>query len=119
MLTFDCTETQDKQAENVVEKLCQRFRNAEGERAWRDISLCLSLLPYKSEKSFKKLLEGMPNYQDKVHEEVVYKNFTDIVAKVCNCLSTLEGEDCFFKQLACIAYCLNSFLGSSAKIPET
>ncbi|RUS21746.1 hypothetical protein BC937DRAFT_91534 [Endogone sp. FLAS-F59071] len=71
----------DKQAENVVEKLCQRFRNAEGGRAWRDISLCLSLLPYKSEKSFKKLLEGMPNYQDKIHEEVVYKNFTDIVAK--------------------------------------
>lgn len=49
----------DKQAEAIVEKLCQRFQLAETERQWRDIAFCLSLLPFKSEKSVKKLIEGL------------------------------------------------------------
>ncbi|KAG9286748.1 hypothetical protein G9A89_012298 [Geosiphon pyriformis] len=77
---FDFIE-KDKQTENVVEKLCQRFKNLDDERQWRDIAFCLSLLPYKSEKSFKKLVEGMPHYQDKLHEEAVYKYFVEIVSK--------------------------------------
>jgi condensin complex subunit 1 len=48
----------EKQAETIVEKLCQRFRLATEERQWRDISFCLSLLPFKSERSMKKLIEG-------------------------------------------------------------
>jgi condensin complex subunit 1 len=48
----------DRQAESIVEKLCQRFRLAKGERQWRDIAFCLSLLPFKSERSVKKLIEG-------------------------------------------------------------
>lgn len=48
----------EKQAESIVEKLCQRFRLATEERQWRDISFCLSLLPFKSERSMKKLIEG-------------------------------------------------------------
>jgi condensin complex subunit 1 len=48
----------EKQAEAIVEKLCQRFRLATEERQWRDISFCLSLLPFKSERSMKKLIEG-------------------------------------------------------------
>ncbi|CDR99695.1 hypothetical protein [Sporisorium scitamineum] len=57
----------EKQAENVVEKLCQRFRLTNSERQWRDIAFCLSLLPYKSERSVKKLIEGLPFYQDKLY----------------------------------------------------
>ncbi|TDL22771.1 hypothetical protein BD410DRAFT_898004 [Rickenella mellea] len=71
----------EKQAENIVEKLCQRFRLSEDPRQWRDIAFCLSLLPFKSERSVKKLIEGVPFYQDKLHEETVFTRFTDILAK--------------------------------------
>ncbi|KAI9311766.1 non-SMC mitotic condensation complex subunit 1-domain-containing protein [Dichotomocladium elegans] len=71
----------EKHAENVVDKLCMRFANTDDERIWRDIAFCLSLLPFKSERSFKKLMEGLPNYQDKLHEESVLKSFQDIIAK--------------------------------------
>ncbi|KAJ1033083.1 hypothetical protein NDA16_000361 [Ustilago loliicola] len=71
----------EKQAENVVEKLCQRFRLTNSERQWRDIAFCLSLLPYKSERSVKKLIEGLPFYQDKLYHAEVYKRFQEILAK--------------------------------------
>ncbi|OXG96186.1 condensin complex subunit 1 [Cryptococcus neoformans A5-35-17] len=71
----------DKQAEAIVEKLCQRFRLSTDERQWRDISYCLSLLPFKSERSLKRLIEGLPFYQDKLHEETVFKRFVEILAK--------------------------------------
>lgn len=75
---------QEKQAENIVEKLCQRFRLSEEPRQWRDIAFCLSLLPFKSERSVKKLIEGLQFYRDKLHEEVVFERFTEILAKVCH-----------------------------------
>ncbi|TKY85661.1 hypothetical protein EX895_005201 [Sporisorium graminicola] len=71
----------EKQAENVVEKLCQRFRLTNSERQWRDIAFCLSLLPYKSERSVKKLIEGLPFYQDKLYHAEVFKRFQEILAK--------------------------------------
>ncbi|CDZ96307.1 mitotic chromosome condensation-related protein [Phaffia rhodozyma] len=71
----------DKQAESIIEKLCQRFRLASDERQWRDIAFCLSLLPYKSERSVKKLIDGLPFYQDKLYEEKVFKRFTEILSK--------------------------------------
>jgi condensin complex subunit 1 len=51
-------DAQEKQAESIVEKLCQRFRLTTDERQWREIAFCLSLLPFKSEKSMKRLIEG-------------------------------------------------------------
>ena len=72
----------EKQAESIVEKLCQRFRLSEDARQWRDIAFCLSLLPFKSERSVKKLIEGLPFYRDKLHEETVFKHFQDILVKV-------------------------------------
>ncbi|KAI9481172.1 MAG: non-SMC mitotic condensation complex subunit 1-domain-containing protein [Benjaminiella poitrasii] len=80
MFSFDFTE-KEKQAENIVDKLCQRFLTAEDERSWRDIAYCMSLLPFKSEKTFKKLLEGWPTYQDKIHEDAVHKSFLEIIQK--------------------------------------
>ncbi|CAG8538023.1 18250_t:CDS:10, partial [Racocetra fulgida] len=71
----------EKHTENVVEKLCQRFKNLDDRRQWRNIAYCLSLLPYKSERIVKKLLEGMSLYQDKLHENDVYKAFMDIISK--------------------------------------
>jgi len=52
-------------------------------RQWRDIAFCLSLLPFKSERSVKKLIEGLQHYRDKLHEEGVYTRFQEILAKVC------------------------------------
>ncbi|GMK54239.1 hypothetical protein CspeluHIS016_0108250 [Cutaneotrichosporon spelunceum] len=71
----------EKQAEAIIEKLCQRFRLASDERQWRDIAFCLSLLPFKSERSMKKLIEGLPFYADKLAEETVFKRFTEILQK--------------------------------------
>ena len=72
----------EKQAESIVEKLCQRFRLSEDARQWRDVAFCLSLLPFKSERSVKKLIEGLPFYRDKLHEDDVYARFKDILVKV-------------------------------------
>ncbi|KAI8140581.1 armadillo-type protein [Fennellomyces sp. T-0311] len=80
VFSFEFAE-KEKQAENVVDKLCQRFANTDDERIWRDIAFCLSLLPFKSERSFRKLLEGLPTYQDKLHVESVHKSFQEIIAK--------------------------------------
>ncbi|KAI0723732.1 non-SMC mitotic condensation complex subunit 1-domain-containing protein [Cerioporus squamosus] len=71
----------EKQAENIVEKLCQRFRLSEDPRQWRDIAFCLSLLPFKSDRSVKKLIEGLQYYRDKLREEEVYLRFQDILTK--------------------------------------
>ncbi|KAI8974763.1 non-SMC mitotic condensation complex subunit 1-domain-containing protein [Trametes punicea] len=71
----------EKQAENIVEKLCQRFRLSDDPRQWRDIAFCLSLLPFKSERSVKKLMEGLQFYRDKLHEEAVYTRFQEILTK--------------------------------------
>ncbi|KDQ52062.1 hypothetical protein JAAARDRAFT_62069 [Jaapia argillacea MUCL 33604] len=71
----------EKQAESIVEKLCQRFRLSEEPRQWRDIAFCLSLLPFKSERSVKKLIEGLQYYRDKLHEETVFSLFTEILTK--------------------------------------
>jgi hypothetical protein len=69
-------------SENIVEKLCHRFRLSEDPRQWRDIAFCLSLLLFKSERSVKKLIEGLQFYRDKLHEETVFTRFTEILAKV-------------------------------------
>ncbi|KAI0667334.1 non-SMC mitotic condensation complex subunit 1-domain-containing protein [Trametes maxima] len=71
----------EKQAENIVEKLCQRFRLSDEPRQWRDIAFCLSLLPFKSERSVKKLIEGLQFYRDKLHDEAVYARFQEILTK--------------------------------------
>ncbi|KAK0550127.1 condensin complex non-SMC subunit Cnd1 [Tilletia horrida] len=81
----------EKQAENVVEKLCQRFRLTSEERQWRDIAFCLSLLPYKSERSIKKLIEGLPFYQDKLHSEAVFLHFSEILTKARSNRSSATG----------------------------
>lgn len=72
----------DKQTENIAEKLCFRFRNATTERQWRDISYCLSLLSFKSERTIKKLIDNKVLYADKLHEDTVFKHFEDVISKV-------------------------------------
>ncbi|KAJ3100089.1 Condensin complex subunit [Physocladia obscura] len=71
----------DKQNENIIEKLCLRFKNAEDPRLWRDVSFCISLVTFSSEKSVKKLMEALPLYADKLHEPLVYKYIHDVILK--------------------------------------
>ena len=72
----------ERQTENVIEKLCQRFRLTTEERSWRDIAYCLSLLPYRSERSIKKLVDALPFYQDKLYVPEVHQRFTEILTKM-------------------------------------
>ncbi|KAJ2614796.1 condensin complex non-SMC subunit Cnd1 [Coemansia sp. RSA 1365] len=71
----------DRQTDNVVEKLCQRFRNTTDTRQCRDIAYCMTLLPFKSERSLRRLMDGLPSYQDKLADDAVYKLFADIATK--------------------------------------
>lgn len=71
----------DKQTENIVEKMCLRFKFADTERQWRDISYCLSLLSLSSDKSIKRLIDFAPLYQDKMHEPTVYNLFQKMFEK--------------------------------------
>ncbi|KAJ1940385.1 condensin complex non-SMC subunit Cnd1, partial [Linderina macrospora] len=78
---FEFIKEKDRQTDNVVDKLCQRFRNTTDTRQCRDIAYCLALLPYKSERSVRRLLDGLPGYQERLAEDAVYKYFSDVVGK--------------------------------------
>lgn len=71
----------DRHVENLVEKLCGRFRTTNTERQWRDVAFCLSLLNH-SEKTMKKLLQHLPNYKDKIPYDGIYDRFKVITANV-------------------------------------
>lgn len=68
----------DRQIENLVDKLCYRFKITEQERQWRDIAFCLSLLSY-TEKTIKKLMENIRYFKDKVQVKEVYDYFRNII----------------------------------------
>ncbi|KAJ1969791.1 condensin complex non-SMC subunit Cnd1 [Dispira parvispora] len=78
---FDFIKDKERQTENIADKLCQRFRNTDDPRQWRDIAYCLALIPYRSERSFKKLVDHFQYYHDKLTEEAVYKSLCDIITK--------------------------------------
>ncbi|XP_055296680.1 condensin complex subunit 1-like [Sitodiplosis mosellana] len=69
----------DRPAENLVEKLCSRYRNTNTERQWRDISFCLSLLS-PTEKTMKRLIDNLPNYKDKMQYDEIYDCFKTIIS---------------------------------------
>ncbi|XP_012566984.1 condensin complex subunit 1 isoform X1 [Hydra vulgaris] len=71
----------DKHSESLIEKLCHRYRVTRTDRQWRDLSYCLSLLPY-NEKSFKKLIENIGCFQSQLSDDEIYNCFTTIVAKL-------------------------------------
>ncbi|RKP34889.1 non-SMC mitotic condensation complex subunit 1-domain-containing protein [Dimargaris cristalligena] len=69
----------DRQTENIVEKLCQRFRTS---RQWRDIAYCLASVPYRTERTFKKLVDAFPLYSDKLGDDAVHQCMLDIISKL-------------------------------------
>ncbi|NXY14960.1 CND1 protein, partial [Atrichornis clamosus] len=72
--------TKDKQTENLVEKLCQRFRTARTERQYRDLSYCLTLLPV-SERGIHKLQDNFDCFADKLQDAAVYNCFQTVLAR--------------------------------------
>ncbi|XP_030122722.4 condensin complex subunit 1 isoform X1 [Taeniopygia guttata] len=72
--------TKDKQAESLVEKLCQRFRTARTERQYRDLSHCLTLLPV-SERGLHKLQDNYDCFADKLQDPAVYSCFQTVLAR--------------------------------------
>ncbi|OLY84655.1 Condensin complex subunit 1 [Smittium mucronatum] len=71
----------DKQSDNIVEKLCLRYRSVTEPRQAYDLTFCLSLLNYKNDKVLMKLIGMMPAYQQFLGEPNIYKLFLEIVAK--------------------------------------
>ncbi|PWA00455.1 hypothetical protein BB558_003466 [Smittium angustum] len=71
----------DKQTDNIVEKLCMRFRSVQIPRQACDLAFCLSLLPYKNDKSLLKLMSMMPTYSQYLSDTNIYKYFSEISVK--------------------------------------
>ncbi len=71
----------ERQMENLIEKLCTRFRQSDELRHARDISFCLSLVSFSGERALKKLIEALPAYQDKLVDEAVLSSFVEIITR--------------------------------------
>ncbi|KAL4489279.1 hypothetical protein ABPG72_006343 [Tetrahymena utriculariae] len=71
----------DKQAESLVDKLCQRFTLVNTEKEWINISHALKMFSY-NEKSLKKLLEHFESkYREKLNIPTILENFKAIILK--------------------------------------
>ncbi len=81
-VSIQLTIVKERQSENIVDKLCIRFKHLTSPRQWQDISYCLSLLPYQSERSIRRLQEHVSLYHDALQDDTVFKYFQDILAKV-------------------------------------
>lgn len=71
----------ERQMENLIEKLCSRFRQSDDVRHARDLAFCLSLISFSGERALKKLIEALPAYQDKLVDESVLASFVEIVTR--------------------------------------
>ncbi|KAJ9073615.1 condensin complex non-SMC subunit Cnd1 [Entomophthora muscae] len=78
---FEFIKDKERQCENFVEKLCQRFRLLENGRQAQDIGYCLTLMPYKSDKTFRKLAEGIKYYQIQLADKIFFGYMEDIISK--------------------------------------
>ena len=69
----------ERQMENLIEKLCLRFRQSDSARHARDLAFCLGLVNFAGDRALRKLVEGFPQYQDKLVDERVMQAFVEIV----------------------------------------
>lgn len=70
----------EKQAETLVQKLCERLERSEPKH-WVGLCHCLSLLNY-NDKTLKKLDELSKSWQDKLGNEEIRSCFNTIITKV-------------------------------------
>lgn len=69
----------ERQMENLIEKLCARFRYSDSVRHARDLAYCLNLISFSGDRALKKLIDSLPLYQDKLTDEVVLKSMVEII----------------------------------------
>jgi condensin complex subunit 1 len=72
----------DRQTENIAEKLCQRFKATDSIKQWQDISFCLSLVPFNTEKAIVRLLDNFLLFEKVLNDPVSSRNFQEILTKV-------------------------------------
>lgn len=73
--------TRDKQTEQLVEKLCQRFKSiTDSIDQWRDLSFCLSLLNL-NEKCVRKVIDNIKYYHHALVDTEVYNVMKQIADK--------------------------------------
>ncbi len=70
----------ERQAEMLVEKLCQRFTKCTSISQKANISFCLANVKF-NEKCIKILNDNFNLYKDSLFDEDVFKHFTSIVSK--------------------------------------
>lgn len=75
----------DKHTEQIVEKLCHKFRSSENPIEWRNTAYCLSQMKY-TEKIFIKLLEYYDSYKEKILQS------PDVRMHFQNVASTLKKQ---------------------------
>lgn len=93
----------DKQAESLVEKLCQRFRMTLDVQQWRNFAYCLSLVKY-TDKCVRKLTEQFACFHDKLSDPEIYNCFTEIISKARS-FAKIEMKDAIAELEAKIAEC--------------
>lgn len=66
--------------ESLVAKLCVRFRvSTMSVRQWYDLAYCLSIMNY-NDKALRILIENVPTFKEKLHDQKVYNYFKHIVS---------------------------------------
>ncbi|EGG23508.1 condensin-2 complex subunit D3 [Cavenderia fasciculata] len=81
----------EKKNENIVEKLCIRFKDSKTTGESQNIAFCLQLLKY-NEKSLRTLLDKYKIYQDKLADDETYGFMIAIIAKVKRAHPQRSGE---------------------------
>lgn len=71
----------DRQMEGLVAKLCARFPLTDEPRHWRQLSLCLSLLPMLTDRPVRKLIESLPLLHSALQDRTVWRHLTDLIGK--------------------------------------
>ena len=71
----------DMLAENLVQKLCQRFQASDTARQWRELAFCISQL-HLSEKGTRKLIDGFRLYKHTLTDVDVFDTMRAMAVKV-------------------------------------
>ena len=77
---FDQLSGKEKQTEQLVEKLCSRFREQDAEDTWKQVALTISVMPV-NERMIKKLSECAFMFQDKVSDLEIRDNLHEVCNK--------------------------------------
>jgi condensin complex subunit 1 len=87
----------ERQLDNLIDKLCQRFRATDDVVQWRYFAHCLSLLTFSTERNVRTLIANQPCFLDKCADAAVFRDFAEIALKARRFLPTLtadkEGND--------------------------